>query len=190
MRILALFSLLLLIAAPTYAQDMPTRSSEETRVSPNAMIMQTVGTTNVTVLYGRPSVKGRTLFGPEGEALEAYGKVWRSGANEATVIRTSAPLMVEGEELPAGTYALFTIPNEDSWTVIFNRTADQWGAYNYDASQDQLRVEVTPMEVAHTEQLTYSFENVAGDSATLALKWGTVGVPVSMGPTERRRQPE
>ncbi|MEM8601603.1 MAG: DUF2911 domain-containing protein [Bacteroidota bacterium] len=180
MRYLALLSLLLLIAAPAFAQDMPMRGSDEARVSPNAMVMQTIGTTDVTVLYGRPSVKDRTLFGPEGEALEAYGKVWRSGANEATVIRTSAPLMVEGEELPAGTYALFTIPNENAWTVIFNKTADQWGAYNYDQNEDQLRVEVTPASLDHVEQLTYSFVNVDGGSADLHLRWGTVAVPVQL----------
>ncbi|MEM8560144.1 MAG: DUF2911 domain-containing protein [Bacteroidota bacterium] len=182
MRLLAVLSLLLLVAAPTFAQDMPMRGNDEARVSPNAMVMQTIGTTEVTVTYGRPSVKDRALFGADGEALEAYGKVWRSGANEATVFATSADLMVEGERLPAGTYALFTIPTEGSWTVIFNETADQWGAYNYDEGQDALRVEVTPAELDHVEQLTYSFVNVGSDSADLHLRWGTVAVPVQLAP--------
>lgn len=180
MRLLTLSTLLLFFALPALAQDMPMRANDEARSSPNAMVMQTVGTTDVAVLYGRPSVKDRMLFGSTEDALEAYGEVWRSGANEATVFRTTSDLVVEGERLPAGTYALFTIPGEDAWTVIFNNVAEQWGAYDYDESQDALRVEVMPEEGAHTELLTYDFEAVDGDSATMNLRWGTVVVPVEL----------
>jgi hypothetical protein len=85
--------------------------------------------------------------------LEKYGKVWRAGANEATVFTTSKDITVEGKKLPAGTYGFFAIPTETNWTVIFNKVAKQWGAYKYDQAQDALRVTVTPVKTAMNERL-------------------------------------
>lgn len=153
------------------------RANDEARVSPNALTAQTIGTTNVMVAYGRPSVNGRTIWGE----LVPYGEVWRTGANEATALHTSGDLMVEGERLPAGTYSVFTIPQENgAWTVIFNSAAEQWGSFNYDTSQDALRVEVMPETGESVEQMSFWFEDVDDDSATLVLGWGDVMVPVAL----------
>ena len=159
-------------------EAMPTRSIEEARVSPNARVGTTVGTTDVDVAYGRPSIKGRSYFAADA-ALAPMGQVWRTGANEAPTFTTARDLMVEGEMLPAGTYGLFTIPNGDEWTVIFSNNARQWGSFRYSDAEDALRVTVEPMMGAPMmEQFEIRFEDVAADEATMVLHWGTVGVPV------------
>ncbi len=86
--------------------------------------------------------------------------------------------MVEGQRLPAGTYALFTIPGEGAWTVVFNQTAEQWGAFEYAEAEDALRVQVAPVEIPPQEQFQILFEDVSGDAAVMHLHWDTVGVPV------------
>ena len=171
-----LFSLLLLglLASPALAQE---RANDEARPSPNATAGQTIGTTNVTVGYSRPSVRDREVFG----GLVPYDAVWRTGANEATTVTFSDDVMVEGEMLPAGTYALFTIPGEDAWTVIFNGTAQQWGSFRYDEAQDALRVTVEPMmDAPMQEQFEIRFTDVSDSAATMVLHWDTVGVPVQI----------
>jgi hypothetical protein len=106
-----------------------------------------------------------------------YGEVWRTGANEATTFTVSKDVTVEGEALPAGTYALFTIPTEEGWTVIFNRAAEQWGAFDHDPAQDALRVEVAPEEGAATEMMTFAFEDITDTSADVVLSWAGLLVP-------------
>ncbi|MEM7788331.1 MAG: DUF2911 domain-containing protein [Bacteroidota bacterium] len=158
----------------------PARANDEVRPSPNAAVSQTIGTTVVDIHYGRPSLRERSVF-TSGAELAPAGAVWRTGANEAPTFTTSAPVMIEGETLPAGTYALFTIPGDDAWTVIFNTTAQQWGAFRYDEAEDALRVTVTPVNgVPMQEQFQIRFENAGADSATMLLHWGTVGVPVAI----------
>lgn len=166
------FSALFLLAfacSPALAQE---RASDEARVSPNAAVSQTIGTTEVRLTYGRPQVKGRTIFGD----LVSYGEVWRTGANEATTISFSSDVTVEGEPLSAGTYSLYTIPGQDSWTIIFNNVANQWGT-NYDESKDALRVEVTPESASQREMMTFFFEEVTNTSGTCVLHWADVQVP-------------
>ena len=93
---------------------------------------------NVSVVYGQPSKKGRVVFGKEGSgALETYDKVWRTGANEATEITFKKDGMFGGKEVKAGTYSLFTIPGEKEWAIILNPTLKQWGAYDYDKIKDK-----------------------------------------------------
>ncbi len=158
---------------------VPPRAGDEARPSPNAAVSQTIGTTDVFVQYGRPSVRGRAVFG-EGSELAPTGQVWRTGANEAATFTVSDDVRIEGERLPAGTYALFTIPGDDAWTVVFNKTAQQWGAFDYDEGEDQLRVTVEPMAAPMMEQFQIRFENVSDTEATMLLHWGTVGVPVTI----------
>ena len=112
------------------------------RPSPKATVVQTVGLTDVTITYSRPGVKGRTIWGD----LVPYDKVWRTGANEATTFQVSQDVKINGQALPAGTYSLHTIPGKTQWTVIFNKTADQWGSYDYDQTKDALRIQVTPAQ--------------------------------------------
>lgn len=127
---------------------------------------------DITIAYGSPAVKGRTIWGE----LVPYGKVWRAGANEATTFETSQSIQVEGKSLPAGKYALFTIPQKEQWTVIFNKEPKQWGAFNYDQTKDALRVQVKPRKAAaFNERLTYVVT-----SNGFTLRWADLEVPVAI----------
>lgn len=154
------------------------RANNETRISPNASVSQTIGTTQVTITYGRPSVNDREVFG----SLEPYGEVWRTGANEATTITFSDDVLIEGEPLEAGTYGLFTVPGKEQWAVIFNNVPNQWGAFDYDSSEDALRVKVNPEKGPHMEQLMFYFEDITGNSGTAVVHWSDVKVPFTIEP--------
>jgi len=157
--------------APVTAQE---RGSDEARVSPNAAVSQTIGTTEVRITYGRPSVDGRTIFAEDG--LVPYGEVWRTGANEATTISFSDDVTVQGESLDADTYSIYTIPGPDAWTLIFNDVANQWGT-EYDEGEDVLRVEATPESGPQIEMMMFYFENVDETSGTAVLHWNETRVP-------------
>ncbi|SHJ51368.1 Protein of unknown function [Hymenobacter daecheongensis DSM 21074] len=160
-----LFAALLLLAGHTYAQDKKMPEDKSKRPSPPATVTTTVGTTTVTIDYSRPSVKGRKVFGGE---LVPYNAVWRTGANEATTFSVDKAVKIEGQALPAGKYALFTIPSATEWTIIFNKTANQWGAYEYDQKQDALRVKVKAQKTAApVEQFTIT----ADKSGKVNLMW-------------------
>lgn len=176
MRTLLFSALLALLAVPALAQE---RATDEPRVSPNARVGTTVGTTEVDVTYGRPSLRGRAAFADSSELAPA-GAVWRTGANEAATITFSGPVTFGGEAVPAGTYALFAIPG-DPWTVILNDTVEQWGAFRYDEAEDRLRVTAAPMtDAPMQDQFEIRFSDVSEDAATLVLHWGTTGVPVQI----------
>jgi hypothetical protein len=164
-------ALLLLIgtAGPALAQE---RGNEDPRTSPNAAVAQTIGTTEVRITYGRPQVNDRTIFGE----LVPFGEVWRTGANEATTISFSDDVRVEGESIAAGTYSLYTIPGQDTWTLIFNGVANQWGT-QYNADEDVLRVDVAPESAPFHEMMTFRFGNVTDTSGTAALLWAETRVP-------------
>ncbi|WP_094550591.1 DUF2911 domain-containing protein [Rubricoccus marinus] len=163
-------------------QNMPPmRANDSARPSPNAGVMQTIGTTTVMVHYSRPSAKGRTIFASSDDALVPLGKVWRTGANEATAVSFSGDVMIGGETLPAGTYGLFTIPGESEWTIIFNNVAEQWGSMGYDEAEDALRVMAAPISGGPAqEQFEISFENVTAEGGVMVLAWDDVRVPVSI----------
>ena len=128
-----------IVAAAILAATTPALAQLELpRVSPKATVSQTVGLTDVTITYCRPSVRGRTIWG----GLVPYDEVWRTGANEATTITFTDDVTIDGNKLPAGTYGLFTVPGKDEWTVVFNKGAKQWGAYEYKQDQDALRIKV------------------------------------------------
>lgn len=140
--------------------------------SPADSVSGKIGKSVVEIKYSSPSVKGRKIWGE----LVPFDKVWRAGANKATIFTTSENIQVEGKPLAAGSYALFMIPTALNWTVIFNKTSDQWGAYKYEEAQDALRVTVKPRRVsASKERLTYTI-NKGG----FALQWENVEVPVSV----------
>lgn len=114
---------------------------KSTRKSPMAQASKKIDETlTVDIQYGSPAVKGRKIWGD----LVPFNEVWRTGANEATTFEVSQDVLIEGQKLEAGRYSLFTIPSEGKWTVIFNKVADQWGAYNYNPQEDALRIEVNP----------------------------------------------
>jgi len=159
----AFFVFALLISSFAFAQKPV--------ASPRDSVSAKIAGSQITINYGSPSVKGRKVFGE----LEPFGKVWRAGANEATVFTTTKDITVEGKTLPAGTYGFFAIPTETTWTIIFNKVAKQWGAYKYDEAQDALRVVVTPKKSAMSERLVYK-TNAKGFS----LNWDKLSVPVSV----------
>ena len=143
------------------------------RPSQKAQLMQTVGITDVTITYSRPGVKGRVIWG----GLVPYDAVWRTGANEATIISFSTDVKVNGQPLKAGTYSLHTIPTSSEWTVIFNTKADQWGSYSYSDSADALRIKVKPQPHDFVEWMQFSFPEIAVEKATIALDWEKLRVP-------------
>lgn len=145
--------------------------------SPTSTLKQRVGLTDIEIVYSRPGVKGRKIFG----GLEAYGKVWRTGANSATKVTLSTPVKFNGTEVPAGTYGLFSIPGKDEWTIIIQKDSSQWGAYTYDAKNDIARVTAKPVRLAeNVETFTIDINDIRDQSATLNLIWEKTRVPVKM----------
>ena len=165
----AILGISLIFASVSTAQD---RGNDSPRVSPNASVSQTIGTTEVTVTYGRPGVRDREIFG----GLVPFDEVWRTGANESTAITFSDDVVVEGEELEAGTYSFYTLPGMDEWAVIFNNNLS-WGT-EYDESMDQLRVTVQPQEAELMEQMMIYFEEVSEESGHMVIHWDQLKVPV------------
>ena len=171
--IIAAMSLALLMALPVAAQE---RSNDSAKASPNASVSQTIGTTQVTLTYGRPSVNERTIFG----GLVPYDEVWRTGANESTAITFSDDVLIEGEEVSAGTYSLYTLPSEDSWNIIINDKLS-WGT-QYDMSEDVLRVEVDSEESFFVEQMLIYFEDISAESGNMVIHWADTRVEVQIEP--------
>lgn len=162
-----------LLAMPANAQE---RSNDSARPSPNAMTSQTIGTTVVTITYGRPALRGRDM-----SSLAPAGRVWRTGANESTAITFSDDVMFGGEEVEAGTYSLYTIPGENEWTLILNEKLS-WGT-QYDESMDVVRVPsaVVNNDAPMVESFSIYFDTLSDTKAHLNLHWGTtlVAVPIT-----------
>jgi hypothetical protein len=146
------------------------------RPSPNATLVQTAGITDITIKYSRPGVKGRAIWG----ALVPYGKVWRTGANDATTIAFSDDVTVGGSKLAAGTYSLHTIPGQDSWTIVFNNVSNQWGSFAYDPAKDALRVEAKPEKAEFREWLTFEVPELSNDMAKIVIRWENLAVPFTV----------
>lgn len=161
------FTLLLLATVFSFnvlAQDKEDKSK---RPSPPATAEGVINGKKIKVDYSAPSVKGRKIFG----GLVPYGEVWRTGANETTTIEFDKAVKVEGKDLAAGKYALFTIPGENEWTIIFNKTV-KWGAYSYKKDDDVLRVTVKPSKTA---TLVEAFNITVGKN-DVVIKWENTSV--------------
>jgi hypothetical protein len=135
--------------------------------SPWASVSQDVGTCMVTIEYYRPRVRNRVIWGD----LVPFGEVWRTGANEATTISFSHAVRVVGNPVPAGKYALFTIPGRDKWTVILNKRHNQLGTFEYNPKEDILRFDVRPVATSFTEYLTFEIYPASDSSAYVDLDW-------------------
>ncbi len=146
--------------------------------SQRAGVSQTIGLTRIAIDYGRPGVKGRKIWG----ALVPFDAVWRSGANENTVLSVSSPFTVGGTRLPAGRYGLHTIPAATQWTVILNKEASNWGSFSYNPAQDAVRFTVTPREADHQERLQYTLDDPTDSTVSVALRWEklAIGFPISV----------
>lgn len=155
------------------------------RGSQMAKVSQRIGITDVTVVYSRPSVNDREIWGqlvPYGMNNFGFGTAtespWRAGANENTIFKTTHDIMIEGQSLPAGKYGLHMVINEDdSASVIFSKNHGAWGSFFYDPAEDALKVDVTAEEIAHVEQLKFEFDSVDATSAVAALKWEKKAIP-------------
>jgi Protein of unknown function (DUF2911) len=164
----------MLLAASLTAQ---TPKVDFPAASPACTLKQRVGLTDIEIVYSRPGVKNRTIFG----GIVPYGQVWRTGANGATKVTFSTSVKLNGTEVAAGTYALFTIPGEDEWTIIINKGAAQWGAFQYDEKADVARFKVTPMQLAEQiETFTIEFNLVRDESAVMNLVWDHTVVPIKL----------
>jgi hypothetical protein len=152
------------------------KAQEKVRISPKALVQQTVGLTDVSIEYSRPGVKDRTIWG----GLVPYNVVWRAGANEATKIIFSSNVTINGKKLKAGSYGFFTIPTKNYWTLIFNKVAEQWGAFEYNEAEDALRVEIKPEEGYFQEWLAYTITKTSDYSAVVMLEWEKLKVPFTV----------
>jgi hypothetical protein len=183
--LLSCFAVLLLLttAAPEHAsaQNNPVSAAAETVAPPEArpsplMLAQSslADGTYLKVVYSSPRKRGRDIFG----GLVPYGEVWRLGANEATEMIVTEDVMFGGKPLEAGTYALFALPEQDTWTIIVNRGLGQWGAFSYDPEQDVLRVEAPAETIPQShEAFTIALEE-AGEGANLAMMWDQTKVSI------------
>ena len=169
------------------------------RPSPKSTVMQTIGVTDVTIVYSRPAVKNRKIWGdwptevageatldnqntrPAGAPIVPYGHVWRTGANEATQFTVTDDVLINGQPLPAGSYSLHSIPGKEEWTIIFNSVADQGGSFDYDSKKDVLRVKTKAEVSDHPhEWLDISLDPVKDNSLVAKVKWEKVSVPFTI----------
>ena len=168
--------------------DKGTASSEDStnarinpsRPSPLDSVSGIIDGVEVKIVYSSPAVKGRTIWG----VLESYDKIWRTGANEATTISFSEDMAFEGTKVKAGKYALFTIPRKDGpWDLILNKVWDQWGAYNYDETENILQVAVQPIMLEESmENLRFTIDN----TGKIVLAWEYIMLPINIRKAENK----
>jgi hypothetical protein len=155
----AIFSLLI---------TLQVNAQENKPLSPKETVTETVGGAKTTIVYCKPSARGRKIMG----GIVPFGEAWRTGANEATTIEFDKAVKIEGKELAAGKYALFTIPGESEWTIVFNKESQQWGAYNYKESEDVLRVKVKPTK---SDTFVETF-TITPEKNQISMKWENTAV--------------
>lgn len=181
--IINLIVLLLIVSSTVYAQVTTPRAA-----SPAAKASQTIGISSITVKYSRPAVNEREIWGklvPYGYNNLGFGTAteapWRAGANENTTIKFSHDAKVEGKSIPAGTYGFFVAPLENGTAdIIFSKNTTSWGSFFYSEDEDQLRVNIKPVENSHTERLTYDFVDIDNSGATMVLDWEKMRFPVKV----------
>ena len=175
-RSLLSLALLVLAAYPLRTKgqwtflDLPVESQA-------ASVSQHIGTSVFTVVYSRPSVKGRKIWGE----VVPYEQVWRAGANENTVLTASSDFTLGGQPVQAGTYGLHMVPGKDKWTIILSTDHQAWGSYYYKPENDAVRVQTSAEPGPMTENLSYTFDAVTDHSAQLTLHWAELQVPVNIG---------
>ena len=173
MRIITLIGLCFAVTLPLFAQY---QIGLIPRVSPDKKVYQKIGYTAIEIAYGSPSMQQRNILGN----LIPYQEIWRAGANNATTISISHDIQIDGNTLKAGKYAFFVMAQKTGpWTLIFNRQFDQWGAFDYNETQDVLRIEVTPEALSSsTESLTYSISSSDYQSGQISLSWGHIRISI------------
>ncbi len=149
--------------------------AQQVRASQKAAVSQRVANTDIAIEYSRPSAKGRVLFGEKG--IVKYSEVWMPGANEASNIKFSRDVLLNGQPLKAGRYSFWVIPEEKKWTVILSTDWDQWHTSYPGRDEDALRFDIDTKVGSHKEMLTFYFPQVTANSAVINLHWGTVIIP-------------
>ncbi len=145
------------------------------RKSPIAIASLKEGSTYIKIVYGQPYRNGRTIFGD----WEPYGDVWRTGANEATEITITEPILMGNDQIDPGTYSLFTIPEKEEWTIILNYELGLWGAFDYNPDKDYKRFKVPVVELEQpVEVFTIEFDEVVNEVTTLRMQWDRVRVEI------------
>lgn len=174
-KYLLFLGLFIFLSCAEQKPDSPQEAPVGNRKSPIAIASIEYENTYVKVVYGQPYRKGRTIFGE----WEPYGQVWRTGANEATEITITEPILMNMVVVDAGTYSLFTIPNEDKWTIILNNALGEWGAFDYTEQLDAYRFDV-PVQTLDTpvEAFTISFSDLKGSSTVMSLSWDVVKIEI------------
>ncbi|ALW85847.1 hypothetical protein AUC43_12535 [Hymenobacter sedentarius] len=167
----------LLLASAAQAQTKLTAPP----LSPSTHIRQSFSTSYIELTYSRPSLRGRVAFGN----LVPNGTVWRTGANTITKVRFGEEVKINGQTVPAGAYALLTIPDAKEWTFILNRDTAQWGTYEYKQALDVLRVKAKPTKLAApVETMSLTVENLRPNAADLVVSWDRtqVALPITADP--------
>jgi len=164
----------LILLAFLFVSNAACAQDKKDRPSPPKTAEAALPNGKVTIDYGSPSVKGRTIWGD----LVPYDKMWRTGANEATTIMLEKDMSVGGKLVKAGKYALFTIPGKGEWKVVLNSEWDQWGAYNHDESKDVHSFTVTPkMGKEMQEQLMF----IISKEGQVTMKWEKLSISFDIG---------
>ena len=167
---------------------------EKVPLSLKASVVQRLGVdTDITIVYCRPGVKGRTIWGelvpygmaPGNKSSKGNPFPWRAGANENTTIEFNKDVLIEGQKLPAGKYGIHMIPSEKDWIIIFSKNNSAMGSYSYNQEEDALRITVTPVKAPHQEWLMYGFDDLDGTSATAYLYWERLKVPFKIKLAEK-----
>jgi len=165
-----------MLAAAALAVAQPPQQDKSKRPSPPGTAEVTLKGKKITIDYSRPYLKGRKV----GQELAPYGKVWRTGANEATALTTETDLTIGGVKVPAGKYTLYTLPAEGTWKLIINKETGQWGT-KYDESQDLARIDMKKSPLPQlVEQFTISFNKTSDTAADLNLDWENTRVSVAV----------
>jgi hypothetical protein len=161
------FTTLTLVAVLLVAGMAPAAAQQKPPLSPPGQAAVTIGAATITIDYARPSMRGRKIMGE----LVPYDKVWRTGANAATTLKTSAALEIGGALVPAGTYTLYTLPGEKAWRLIINKQTGQWGT-QYDQAQDLARVDLKiEATAAPVEQFTITLAGTGAAAGLLTMEW-------------------
>lgn len=169
--------MLFLALAVVLSTDVQAQGLKMPQASTSQTLTQNFALGKITVNYARPNVKERKIFGD----LALYGTVWRTGANSATTVNFTEAVKIEGKDLAAGEYSLFTIPEKGEWTVIFNKSTKQWGSYTYNEADDVLRVKVKAIKLKDkVETFTIQFADVYPTSAKLQLMWENTLVNIAL----------
>jgi hypothetical protein len=163
-----------------HAGPSPAEEAKGKSKSPHTTAMGTVGDTHVHIEYSSPSVRGRTIWG----GLVAYDQVWSTGAHNATAVTFSTPVRIAGTRVESGTYAFFTIPGRETWTVILNENYDQHLADDYDEELDVLRHTVSPSKLeTPAESLVYAVEPAPGGAGTITVAWDSLQIALPFTPS-------